>query len=145
MWAPGCHVENTIVRYGRTLQPLLVAGNIDVQFLEENVAAVWADSAAAREEVGDQPPAVRKALALGRFLLEPLPVLASLCGELLDGFTSRAKPVVGLTSDSASRTGPLPVLASLCGTLCGELCWCMARLRAALQLCFTFRAKATQI
>lgn len=81
-----CHRFDTADRHKRRL----VAGNIDVQFLEGNVAAVWADSAAARGEVGDQPPAVRKALALGRCLLEPLVVVASLCGELLDGFTSCA-------------------------------------------------------
>lgn len=53
-----------------------------MQYLDEVVAGVWADCSAAREEMGDQPASVRRAVALGRCLLEPLPVLASLCGEL---------------------------------------------------------------
>ena len=51
-----------------------------MQYVDEAVAAVWADGAAAKEEIGDQPGSVRSAVALGRCLLEPLPVLASLCG-----------------------------------------------------------------
>jgi transcriptional accessory protein Tex/SPT6 len=61
-----------------------------VQYVDEAVAAVWADGAAAKEEMGDQPGSVRSAVALGRCLLEPLPVLASLCGaRRLPGFASR--------------------------------------------------------
>lgn len=61
-----------------------VAGNIDVQFLDESIAGAWADSAAAVEEMAEQPSHVRRGVALGRCLLEQLPVVASLCGALFD-------------------------------------------------------------
>lgn len=65
------------------IQWLGVAGNIDVQFLDENIAGAWADSAAAVEEMAEQPSHVRRGVGLGRCLLEQLPVVASLCGALL--------------------------------------------------------------
>ena len=49
---------------------------------DEAVAAAWENSSAAREELAGSAPApiVRRAVALGRQMLDPLAVLASLCG-----------------------------------------------------------------
>jgi len=49
---------------------------------DESVAAAWENSAAARDELAASAPApiIRRAVALGRQLLDPLAVLASLCG-----------------------------------------------------------------
>ena len=53
-----------------------------VLMADESVAAAWENSAAAREELAGSAPApiIRRAVALGRQLLDPLAVLASLCG-----------------------------------------------------------------
>lgn len=50
---------------------------------DESVAAAWENSAPAQEELAAATPApiVRRAVALGRQLLDPLAVLASLCGR----------------------------------------------------------------
>jgi len=46
----------------------------------ENVAALWENSEAAKEQMPSSIPIVRRAVALGRQALDPLAVLASLCG-----------------------------------------------------------------
>ena len=66
-------------------QPLtscpLSTGRLDLQQADESLALAWENCSAAREELGDQRPEVRRAVALARCLLDPLAVLASLCGE----------------------------------------------------------------
>lgn len=49
---------------------------------DESVAAAWENSVAGRDELAASTPApiVRRAVALGRQLLDPLAVLASICG-----------------------------------------------------------------
>ena len=37
-------------------------GSIDIRYADETIAAVWADSAAAKAELPDHPPLVRKAV-----------------------------------------------------------------------------------
>ena len=51
-----------------------------MQNADQSLAEAWDNSAAAREEMGEQPGMIRRAVGLGRSLLDPLPVLASLCG-----------------------------------------------------------------
>ncbi|PRW45415.1 transcription elongation factor SPT6 isoform A [Chlorella sorokiniana] len=60
----------------------LGTGEVVVLMADESVAAAWENSAAAREELAASAPApiIRRAVALGRQLLDPLAVLASLCG-----------------------------------------------------------------
>lgn len=53
---------------------------IDVKYADERVASLWEKCSAAREELPDQPPAVRRAVALARWFVDPLAVLASLAG-----------------------------------------------------------------
>ncbi|BDA45673.1 Transcription elongation factor SPT6 [Coccomyxa sp. Obi] len=55
-------------------------GDVDITYGDETLAALWQTSAAAQAEMGDQPPLVRRAVALARCALDPLAVLASLCG-----------------------------------------------------------------
>jgi len=55
-------------------------GRLDVQNADQALAEAWDNSAAAREELGEQPGMIRRAIGLGRSLLDPLPVLAALCG-----------------------------------------------------------------
>lgn len=45
------------------------------------MAQLWEHSQAAKEEFGEQTPMVRRAIALARFSLDPLAVMASLCRE----------------------------------------------------------------
>ena len=52
-----------------------------MQQADESLALAWENCSAAREELGDQRTEVRRAVALGRSLLDPLAVLASLCGK----------------------------------------------------------------
>jgi hypothetical protein len=52
-----------------------------VQNADQSLAEAWDNSAAAREELGEQPGMIRRAIGLGRSLLDPLAVLASLCGK----------------------------------------------------------------
>ncbi|CAL8470742.1 g10284 [Coccomyxa elongata] len=56
-------------------------GDVDITYADETLAALWQSSAAAQAEMGDQPPLVRRAVALARCALDPLAVLASLCGR----------------------------------------------------------------
>lgn len=60
----------------------LGTGEVVVLMADEAVAAAWENSAAARDELAASAPApiIRRAVALGRQLLDPLAVLASLCG-----------------------------------------------------------------
>jgi len=58
-------------------------GRLDVQNADQALAEAWDNSAAAREELGEQPGMIRRAIGLGRSLLDPLPVLAALCGASL--------------------------------------------------------------
>lgn len=62
---------------------LLCTGRLDLQQADESLALAWENCSAAREELGEQRTEVRRAVALGRCLLDPLAVLASLCGESL--------------------------------------------------------------
>ena len=56
---------------------------------EEAVAALWANSAAAKAEFPEHGPLVRRAVALGRMALDPLAVLASLCGRGAEALSLR--------------------------------------------------------
>lgn len=50
------------------------------RFSDEKIARLWENSSAAREEFPDETPHVRRAIAMGRLLIDPLAVLASLFG-----------------------------------------------------------------
>ncbi len=54
---------------------------MEVLWGDERVASLWASSPAAAEEFPEHGPLLRKAVALGRMALDPLAVLASLCGR----------------------------------------------------------------
>ena len=60
---------------------------------EPFIAQVWESSAAARREMPDQPPIVRRAVALGRGVLEPLAPLASLAGPSGDALALKLHPL----------------------------------------------------
>ena len=53
-----------------------------MQNADQSLAEAWDNSSAAREELGEQPGMIRRAIGLGRSLLDPLAVLAALCGAL---------------------------------------------------------------
>lgn len=59
----------------------LGTGDLQILMADESVAAAWENSAAARQELQTTAdvPIVRRAVALGRQLLDPLALLASLC------------------------------------------------------------------
>ena len=77
-----------------------------MQNADQSLAEAWDNSAAAREELGEQPGMIRRAIGLGRSLLDPLAVLASLCGALrmpdhannLSGISSLVGTVAHATS-----------------------------------------------
>lgn len=48
--------------------------------VDERLAAVWAKSRAAAAELPEHGPLVRRAVGLGRATLDPLSLLAALCG-----------------------------------------------------------------
>ncbi len=54
--------------------------NIELLAADEKLAALWQDCKAAKDEFPEQPSHVRRAIALGRLQLDPLPILAALCG-----------------------------------------------------------------
>lgn len=58
----------------------LESRNIDVIHADERIAALWENCRAAQEEFPEQSTIVRRAIALGRLALDPLAVLAQLCG-----------------------------------------------------------------
>eukprot|EP00803_Ostreobium_quekettii_P005930 evm.model.scf_2055.3 EVM.evm.TU.scf_2055.3 scf_2055:9429-23821(-) len=55
-----------------------IAGNMEVVFAPERLAQLWENSESARTELREHPGIVRRAVALGRTLLDPLAVLACL-------------------------------------------------------------------
>lgn len=57
-----------------------IQGNMEVVFAQESVAVLWENSDAAKAELPDHLGIVRRAVALGRTLIDPLAVLASLRG-----------------------------------------------------------------
>lgn len=60
----------------------LGTGDLQIMMVDEAVPAAWENSVAAQEELGAATaPIVRRAVGLGRQLLDPLALLASLCGS----------------------------------------------------------------
>lgn len=59
-----------------------IQGNMEVVFAQESVAVLWENSDAAKAELPDHLGIVRRAVALGRTLIDPLAVLASLRGTI---------------------------------------------------------------
>lgn len=55
-------------------------GTIDVRFADDRIAQIWENSNAARSEFPEHNSAIRRAVALGRLHLDPLSLVASLCG-----------------------------------------------------------------
>ena len=56
-------------------------GHIDIKWADQAIAQVWENSAAAKEELTDQPVLVRRAVAIGRAAIYgQIPVLCSLAG-----------------------------------------------------------------
>eukprot|EP00798_Chlamydomonas_sp_ICE-L_P017810 gene17810-24188_t len=58
----------------------LETNHIEVLYADERLAALWENCRAAKDEFPEQPPHVRRAIALGRLHLDPLSILAQLCG-----------------------------------------------------------------
>jgi len=55
-----------------------IQGNMEVFMMPENLASIWESSPAAESELPDHSSHVRRAVAIGRTLIDPLSVLASL-------------------------------------------------------------------
>ncbi|KAG1668310.1 hypothetical protein FOA52_011207 [Chlamydomonas sp. UWO 241] len=64
----------------RFLLERLECSEIGLTYVDERLAQLWENCRAARDEFPEQPPHVRRAIALGRLSLDPLPVLAQLAG-----------------------------------------------------------------
>lgn len=68
-------------------------GSLVLRMAEPFVAQVWESCAAARRELPDHLPIVRRAVALGRGALEPLAPLASLAGPSGDALALKLHPL----------------------------------------------------
>lgn len=78
--------------------------DLRVEAADETLAALWGNSAAAREELPSSAPIVRKGVALARQALEPLAVLSSLCGPSKEVLSLRLHPLQGhLPEDERMR------------------------------------------
>lgn len=73
----------------------LGTGDIATQMCDEGIAALWSTSAAAAEELPASPDIVRAAVALGRQMLDPLAVLAALCGPSKEILSLHLHPLQG--------------------------------------------------
>lgn len=60
----------------------LESGGVKRWMADERVAALWENSAVGKEELPNAAPIVRRAVALGRHMLDPLSILSSLCGPV---------------------------------------------------------------
>ncbi len=68
------------------------SGTITAFLADQTIAQLWETSAAAREELTDQPPLVRRAVAMARAAISgTLPVLCSLAGRALHYITIPAQ------------------------------------------------------
>ena len=80
-------------------------GGISQIPMPETVAALWELSTAAKEELPTSAPIVRKAVALARQALDPLAVLASLCGPSKEVLSIPLHPVqTSLSDEERMRT-----------------------------------------
>lgn len=75
-------LESILIEHPRFFTEL-GTGDLPILMADESVAAAWENSAPAREELAASSPVaiVRRAVGLGRQLLDPLALLASLCGR----------------------------------------------------------------
>ncbi|KAL4442498.1 hypothetical protein ABPG77_005082 [Micractinium sp. CCAP 211/92] len=73
----------------------LGTGGLPILMADEAVAAAWENSAPAREELAASSPMpiVRRAVGLGRQLLDPLALLASLCGRSREVLSLQLHPL----------------------------------------------------
>ena len=87
---------------------------IDVLLVDEAVARVAETSRAAEELLQGRPPAVKRAVALGRGVLDPLALLASLCGAGREVLSLALHPLLPWVLDMsqppepAMQVGPRP-------------------------------------
>lgn len=94
-------------------------GHISVKFVDQSVAQLWETSVAAKEELTDQPPLVRRAVAIARSAIQgQLPVICSLAGTHLccSQCLSLALSGASLSSKLAharNRTGLVPMCAGV--------------------------------
>lgn len=58
-----------------------IKGNLEIFLYSEMVARIWQNSVAAMSEFAGHPAIVRRAIALGRLLIDPLALIASLRGN----------------------------------------------------------------
>ena len=64
-----------------------------------SVAKLWESSDAAQREFADQPTAIRHAIALGRYVIDPLAVFASVCGQGREILSLPLDPLQAALSD----------------------------------------------
>lgn len=86
----------------------LGTGGLPILMADESVAAAWENSAPAREELAASSPMpiVRRAVGLGRQLLDPLALLASLCGRSREVLSLQLHP---LQAQVRSGRGRVPL------------------------------------
>lgn len=80
----------------------------------ENVAALWENSEAAKEQMPSSIPIVRRAVALGRQALDPLAVLASVCGSTKEILSLPLHP---LQSSLSNEERMLAVEETICSAV----------------------------
>ncbi|KAK9828928.1 hypothetical protein WJX72_002842 [[Myrmecia] bisecta] len=68
-------------------------GTLDVRYADETIAALWETSGAGKEELAEATPLVRRAVALGRLMLDPLPVLAALTNNSWEILATQCYPL----------------------------------------------------
>lgn len=73
--------DHILEYFPRALTQNHETGNTDVQYAEETLARLWENSGSAREEFREYPSIVRRAIGLGRSMLDPIALLSNLAGE----------------------------------------------------------------
>ncbi|GAB4816099.1 hypothetical protein N2152v2_003145 [Parachlorella kessleri] len=89
----------------------LGTGDIATRLADESLAALWGTSGAAAEEFPASPEVVRKAVALGRQMLDPLALLAALCGPGREVLALQLHPLQASLPEEERMAG---VVRTLC-------------------------------
>ena len=104
----------------------LGTGDVQLLMADESIAALWENSAAGVDELGSSAGIVRRAVALGRQLLDPISVLASLCGPSQEILAYSLHPLQSQVSVSRCGRQELPCCPAL-------ICCCVLDARRSLR------------
>uniref|UniRef100_A0A061RB87 Transcription elongation factor SPT6 n=1 Tax=Tetraselmis sp. GSL018 TaxID=582737 RepID=A0A061RB87_9CHLO len=94
-------IRDNILEHDPEFMTRMDTGTIEVRFASDVVSKLWASTAEAQEEITEQGDQVRRGVGLGRSVIEPLAVLAGLCGPAMEVLSLPLHPLQKAVANSA--------------------------------------------